>query len=114
MNPIARPNAPGSLSPEQIADLIQEVYDANGLVADEVDRLLGSRVAVSGAIIDRFTRLADRLRPGASARAELSALDPSLLLAGTSVWMARRHQAANRASASAAVWSGDATLGESA
>lgn len=96
-------------TPEQVADLIQEVYEANGLLADEVDCILGSRAAVSDATIDRFTRLADRLRPGAAARAHLADLDSSLLMAGTSVWMVRRRQgAACSASGRAALrWSGE-------
>jgi hypothetical protein len=88
---------------EQVADLLDEVDAANGLLADEVDRILGSRAAVSQSTIDRFTRLADQLRPGAQARAQLSGLDPSRVLAGTKVWMARnRDRAADR-------WSGGAS-----
>jgi hypothetical protein len=96
---------------EQIADLLDEVYAANGLLADEMDRILGSRAAVSQSTIDRFTRLADQLRPGARARAQLSGLDPSWVLAGTKVWIARdRERSANSASSRAAsLWSGQAT-----
>jgi hypothetical protein len=96
---------------EQVADLLDEVYAANGLLADEMDRILGSRAAVSQSTIDRFTRLADQLRPGARARAQLSGLDPSRVLAGTKVWMARnRERSTNSASGRAASrWSGKAT-----
>jgi hypothetical protein len=96
---------------EQVADLLDEVYAANGLLADEMDRILGSRAAVSQSTIDRFTRLADQLRPGARARAQLSGLDPSRVLAGTKVWMARnRERSAISASGRAASrWSGQAT-----
>jgi hypothetical protein len=96
---------------EQVADLLDEVYAANGLLADEMDRILGSRAAVSQSTIDRFTRLADQLRPGARARAQLSGLDPSRVLAGTKVWMARnRERSVNSASGRAASrWSGQAT-----
>jgi hypothetical protein len=96
---------------EEVADLLDEVYAANGLLADELDCILGSRAAVSQGTIDRFTRLADRLRPGARARAQLSGLDPSRVLAGTKVWMARNHErSANSASGRAAShWSGEAT-----
>jgi hypothetical protein len=96
---------------EQVADLLDEVYAANGLLADEMDRILGSRAAVSQSTIDRFTRLADQLRPGARARAQLSGLDPCQVLAGTKVWMARdRERSAKSASGRAASrWSGEAT-----
>ncbi len=96
---------------EQVADLLDEVYAAKGLLADEMDRILGSRAAVSQSTIDRFTRLADQLRPGARARAQLSGLDPSRVLAGTKVWMARnRERSTNFASGRAASrWSGKAT-----
>ena len=96
---------------EEVADLLDEVYAANGLLADEMDRILGSRAAVSQSTIDRFTRLADQLRPGARARAQLSGLDPSRVLAGTKVWMARnRERSAYSASGRAASrWSGEAT-----
>jgi hypothetical protein len=95
---------------EHVADLLDEVYAANGLLADEMDRILGSRAAVSQSTIDRFTRLADQLRP-ARARAQLSDLDPSRVLAGTKIWMARnRERSANTASGRAASrWSGEAS-----
>ena len=60
-----------------------------GRTAIESGGILSSRVAVSQATVDRFSRLAEQLRPGASARARLSNLDPGLLLAATSVWMSR-------------------------
>ena len=96
---------------EQVADLLDEVDAANGLLADEMDRILGSRAAVSQSTIDRFTRLADQLRPGARARAQLSDLDPSRVLAGTKIWMARnRERSADTASDRAASrWSGEAS-----
>jgi hypothetical protein len=95
---------------EQVADLLDEVHAANGLLADEMDRILGSRAAVSQSTIDRFARLADQLRPGARARAQLSDLDPSRVLAGTKIWMARnRGRSATTASGRAASrWSGEA------
>lgn len=74
---------------EQVADLLEAVADANGWMAIELDGTLSSRAAVSQATVDRFSRLAEQLRPGASARARLSNLDPGLLLAATSVWMSR-------------------------
>jgi hypothetical protein len=96
---------------EQVADMLDEVYAANGVLADEIDRILGSRAAVGQSAIDRFTRLADQLRPGARARAQLSELDPSRMLAGTKVWMARnRERSGYSASGRAASrWSEQAT-----
>jgi hypothetical protein len=79
-----------ALSVEQVADLLDEVYAANGLLAEEMDRISSSRAAVSQATVDRFLRLAEQLRDGAQARATQSDLDPSLLLAGASAWRARR------------------------
>ena len=75
---------------DQVADLLATVAAANGLIAAEADRLSNSRAAVSLATLERLTTLTDELRPGAEARAVLSELDPDLLLAGTSVWLARR------------------------
>jgi hypothetical protein len=94
---------------EQVADLLDEVYAANGLLAEEVDRIIGSRAAVSQATVERFARLAEQLRGGAQARATLSALDPALLLAGASAWTARRHarDSATAARRAAARWSGE-------
>ena len=81
-------------TPKDIADLLSVVAQANSrLTASEVDRLLGSRAAVSGTTVDRLLRLADDLRPGAAARTELSALadlDTDVLLAGMSEWLLRR------------------------
>lgn len=79
---------------DQVADLLTTVAAANGLVAAEADRISSSRAAVSLATLERLTRLTAELRPGAEARALLSELDPDLLLAGTSVWLARRRSAA--------------------
>jgi hypothetical protein len=96
---------------EQIADLLDEVNAANSLLADEMNRILGSRAAVTQNTIDRFTRLTDQLRPGARARAQLSRLDASRVLAGTKIWIARnRQQSANSASRRAVSrWFGQAT-----
>jgi hypothetical protein len=106
-----RPPIGDDCSVEQVADLLDEVYAANGLLAAEMDRILGSCMAVSLDTIDRFTRLADELRPGAQARAEISDLDPTRVLAGTRVWLARnRERAAATASGRAAArWAGQAS-----
>jgi hypothetical protein len=99
-------------SAEHVADLLDEVYAANGLLAEGMDRILATRAAVSQATIDRFTRLADRLRPGARARAQLSGLEPSRVLAGTKVWMVRNRERVNAsASGRAATRCSDAASG---
>ena len=80
-------------TPKDVADVLDVVAQANSRLTSEVDRLLGSRAAVSGTTVDRLLRLADDLRPGAAARTELSALtdlDTDVLLAGMSEWLLRR------------------------
>lgn len=88
MHPIGGMDDP--LGAEQVADLLESVFAANGRVAAEAERLAGSRASVSEATIERFTRLAAGLRPAVEARAILAGLDPELLLAGTAVWRNRR------------------------
>ena len=97
---------PVRISAEQVADLLETVYAANGRMASEVDLILGSRAAVSQATVDRFARLADELRPGAAARAALAAIDPDLLMAGTSLWMRRRRETGTAGARAAVRWSG--------
>ncbi len=102
-----QPSAPAP-TVEQVADLLATVAAANGLIAAEADRISSSRAAVSLATLDRLTELTTELRPGAEARAVLSELDPDLLLAGTSVWLARRRAVIRQSSAAdraAARWS---------
>lgn len=100
-------SAQGVTTAEQVADLLDVVSEANGRIAAEVDRIVGSRAAVSQGTVDRLTYLADELRPGAAARTQLSALDPSLLLAGTSVWLKRRRRRKDSAAARAQTrWAG--------
>ncbi len=97
----------GVTTAEQVADLLDVVSEANVRIAAEADRIVNSRVAVSQATVDRLTQLADHLRPGAAARVQLSTLDPSLLLAGTSVWLKRRRRCTDSAVARAhARWAG--------
>ncbi len=100
-------SAHGITTAEEVADLLDVVSGANGRIAAEVDRIVGSRAAVSQVTVDRLTQLADHVRPAAAARTQLSALDPSLLLAGTSVWLERRRTRADSAAARAqARWGG--------
>lgn len=108
-----QPSAPAP-TVEQVADLLATVAAANGLIAAEADRISSSRAAVSLATLDRLTELTTDLRPGAEARAVLSELDPDLLLAGTSVWLARRSadRQSSAAERAAARW-GDQRLAAS-
>jgi hypothetical protein len=78
---------------DQVADLLAAVAVANGRIAVAADRIARSRVAVSLATVDRLARPADGLRPGVEARGQLAQLHPELLLAGTSLWLARRRRA---------------------
>ena len=89
---------------EQVADLLEAVADANGWMAFESGGILSSRAAVSQATVDRFSRLAEQLRPGASARARLSNLDPNLLLRATSLWMSRRRPVQSAAARAQTRW----------
>jgi len=92
---------------DDVANLLETVARANALFAAEVDRIAGSRALISQASVDRLARLADRLRPGEVARAQLSELDPEVLLAGTSVWLQRRRCRTGSAAARAqARWGG--------
>jgi hypothetical protein len=82
-------------TPKDVADLLDVVAQANSRLTSEVDRLLGSRAAVSGSTVDRLLWLADELRRGVAARAELSVLadlDTDVLLAGMSEWLLRRRR----------------------
>lgn len=74
---------------EQVADLLEAVAAANDCMAAEAARIAGAQAAVTQATVDRLTRLADQLRPGANARAQLAELEPQLLLAGTALWLRR-------------------------
>ena len=89
---------------EQVADLLEAVADANGWMAAESGGILSSRAAVSQATVGRFSRLAEQLSPGASARARLSNLDPDLLLAATSLWMSRRQPVQSAAARAQSRW----------
>ncbi|WP_375504475.1 hypothetical protein [uncultured Jatrophihabitans sp.] len=96
-----------------VADLLATVAAANGLIAAEADRISNSRAVVSLATLERLATLTAELRPGAEARAVLAELDPDLLLAGTSVWLARRRSAAAGPSAAARAatrWGGPSWL----
>ena len=80
-------------TPMDVADLLDVIAQANCRLTSEVDRLQGTRAAVRGTTVERLLRLADDLRLGAAARAELSVLadlDTDVLLAGMSEWLLRR------------------------
>lgn len=98
---------------ERVADVLASVAAANGLIGAEADRISNSRAVVSLATLERLTTLTAELRPGAEARAVLAELNPDLLLAGTSVWLARRRSAAAGHSAAARAatrWGGPSWL----
>ena len=77
---------------EQVVALLEVVYQANGRMAAELDRLAASRAAVSQASVTGLLRLADDLRPGAAARARLAELRQDVQVAGAAEWIARRRQ----------------------
>lgn len=108
--PVTAPSTGGTdvaSSPKDVADLLDVVAQANDRLAAEVDRILGTRAAVSDITVNRLVKLADELRPGAAARAELRALselDTGLLLAGMSCWLDRRRAASPAAALAAQRW----------
>lgn len=77
---------------EHVVALLEVVYRANGVLADELDRLASSRASVSDAGVAGLLRLAEDLRPGAAARAQLAAFDPELQVVGAAEWIARRRR----------------------
>lgn len=99
MDTTRRPTGPPEQGGEQVdldvelaVELLEVVYQANGRMAAELDRLTASRASVSEAAIERFLHLAEDLRPGAEARAHLARLDSETQIAGAAVWIARRRQ----------------------
>ena len=90
-----QPSSEASADPtqiEQVVALLEVVYRANGLLATELDRLASSRASVSDASVTGLLRLAEDLRPGAAARAQLAAFDPEVQVAGAEEWIARRRR----------------------
>lgn len=82
----------GQAQIEHVVALLEVVYQANGRMADELDRLASSRASVSEACVLGLLRLAEDLRPGAVARAQLATLDQEVQVAGAAEWIARRRQ----------------------
>jgi hypothetical protein len=87
-----RSTAPTRAQIEHVVALLEVVYQANGRLADELDRLAASRASVSEASVTRLLRLAEDLRPGAAARADLAELDQEVQVAGAEEWIARRRR----------------------
>jgi hypothetical protein len=87
-----RSSAPTHAQIEHVVALLEVVYQANGRMAAELDRLAASRASVSEASVTRLLRLAEDLRPGAAARAHLAALDQEVQVAGAAEWIARRRR----------------------
>jgi hypothetical protein len=79
---------------EHVVALLEVIYQANGRMAAELDRLAWSRTSVSEACVAGLLRLAEDLRPGAAARAQLAALDQEIQVAGAAEWIARRRRLA--------------------
>ena len=77
---------------EHVVALLEVVYQANGRMAAELDRLASSRASVSEASVTGLLRLAEDLRPGAAARAHLAELEQDVQVAGAAEWIARRRQ----------------------
>lgn len=73
-----------------VADLIDAVEAAAGLLAEELDGIAASRAPVSEGTALRLEVLAARLRPAVRMRARLGDLEPAALEAGVRVWVARR------------------------
>lgn len=80
------------LDVELAVELLEVVYQGNGRMAAELDRLTASRALVSEAVIERFQHLAEDLRLRAEARAHLARLDGETQIAGAAVWITRRRQ----------------------
>jgi hypothetical protein len=80
-------------SVDHVADLLDELCAANGVLGNEA-WLIAQRVGGGTPVgIDRLSRLSDPTRPGARACAQLCAVTPSRMLAGTRVWLARNRAA---------------------
>jgi hypothetical protein len=77
---------------DHVVALLKVMYQANGRLAAELDRLASSRASVSDASVTGLLRLADDLRPGAAARAHLAELDRDVQVAGAAEWIARRRR----------------------
>jgi hypothetical protein len=77
---------------EHVVALLEVVYQANGRMAAELDRLAASRASVSEASVIGLLRLAEDLRPGAAARAQLAELEHEVQIAGAAEWIARRRR----------------------
>jgi len=84
--------APTCEQVEHVVALLEVVYQANGRLAAELDRLAWSRASVSEASVTGLLRLAEDLRPGAAARAHLAALEQDVQVAGAAEWIARRRR----------------------
>jgi hypothetical protein len=77
---------------EHVVALLEVVYQANGRMAAELDRLAASRASVSDASVTVLLRLAEDLRPGAAARERLAELEQEVQVAGAAEWIARRRR----------------------
>ena len=83
---------------DQVADLLSVVLWADMLVIDEAET--SDSPARLGLLLARLESLLVSLRPVASARAELTLLEGSLLLDGFEVWAARQRSVIRQLAAS--------------
>lgn len=78
-----------TLSPVQIADLLQRLAGANHALAVELDGIAATRRPLCQSTVDRLEGLVEQMRPAAQIRQILAALDPMDLLAGAWEWQRR-------------------------
>ena len=75
-----------TLTPVQIADLLQRLAGANHALAIELDGIAATRRPLCQSTVDRLESLAEQMRPAAQIRQILAGLDPVDLLAGAWEW----------------------------
>ena len=80
---------PPTLTPMQIADLLQRLAGANHALAVELDGIAASSRPLCQSTVDRLEGLLEQMRPAAQIRHILARLDPVALLAGASEWQRR-------------------------
>lgn len=84
---------------DDVADMLDELYAANRLLVDELDRILESSPAAGTAPPSRHGRLAEHLRAGVRARGALAAMESTRMNAGVRVWLDRHRTGQRGASA---------------
>jgi hypothetical protein len=105
MYPSAAEPSSRPLAADDVADLLETLAAAGGRLAAELDRIASCSAAVSQATVTRLETLAARLRPAATVRARLAAMDTELLMAGATVWARRRRVALSAVQRAEQRWS---------